>query len=318
MIEENQNVANHLNRLVSFYKIAGETNKATSFAKAAATILAMEESVQGYDFWKNKIPGIGGSTIKEISEYLKWGTTERMKDLESKHATRNPDLAGLQTIPGVGIMKALELWKKYGVADVIEAIKAAQNGRIPDEELKKNILSMAIQQDTLVYSDVIIAAQDLCNAVGKINGYAHTQFVGSIRRKIETLTEIEILSTIEDGDLIQVLSSRDIDKIEWVDQSHARFNLPIGDKSITTSIYLTTPEEYYTGLLYRTGPKSFIKAIQSFAKERGWKMNEHRLLLISDPKISRHMPTEELLFRFLGLEYVAPEDRVDETSIKKI
>ena len=68
--------------------------------------------------------------------------------------------------------------------------------------------------------------------------------------------------------------------------------------------------------LYLTGSSDFIKALKDHAKTIGRKLNEFRLQAISDSKVSRHVNSEELLFMFLGLQYIKPEDRIDKSSLK--
>jgi DNA polymerase/3'-5' exonuclease PolX len=80
---------------------------------------------------------------------------------------------------------------------------------------------------------------------------------------------------------------------------------------------LITPEsEYAYAILYFTGSDKFNIAFRQYALGRGYTLNEHTLApLRTDAPLPPFMKTEKDIFTFLGLKYIAPQDRVDGAQI---
>ena len=100
-------------------------------------------------------------------------------------------------------------------------------------------------------------------------------------------------------------------------------------------LLMTPEEEYAYSILYFTGSDRFNVAFRQHALEKGYTLNEHALtvvnpstkaakppsehtLTIVDEKAKPPpMESEEDIFRFLGLRYVLPTDRIDGKQIRK-
>jgi len=67
-------------------------------------------------------------------------------------------------------------------------------------------------------------------------------------------------------------------------------------------------EHWGTGILYFTGSAQFNKDMRSYAKSKGFRLNEDHILNIKTNEVHT-FPTEEGVFDFLELGYVPPEDR---------
>jgi DNA polymerase/3'-5' exonuclease PolX len=92
----------------------------------------------------------------------------------------------------------------------------------------------------------------------------------------------------------------------------------IGDTSRRLDLLLTPDEEYAYALLYFTGSDQFNVAFRHHALEKGYTLNEHRLTpLHPDTAAVPPMIEEKDIFRFLGLRYVEPHQRVDKKQIVK-
>lgn len=76
----NQGLVNHFTRVGTMYQKVKNQVKAGTFFKVASLISSLEDKVdENYDIRKH--PGCGPSTAKEISEYLKTGTSARLTEL---------------------------------------------------------------------------------------------------------------------------------------------------------------------------------------------------------------------------------------------
>lgn len=72
-----------LGDLSSLYNKTGDNRRAGSFARASQSIQLhiKDEEVEDLNSLQ-QLPNVGGSTVKELIEFDKNGTTERMKSLE--------------------------------------------------------------------------------------------------------------------------------------------------------------------------------------------------------------------------------------------
>ena len=87
--------------------------------------------------------------------------------------------------------------------------------------------------------------------------------------------------------------------------------------------FLYTPaEEYPFAVLYFTGSKNFNTAQRQRALKLGYSLNEHGLYHMNNgkkaDKVNHVFNTEEDIFKYLGMEYVEPDKRIDNKSIIKI
>jgi DNA polymerase (family 10) len=87
------------------------------------------------------------------------------------------------------------------------------------------------------------------------------------------------------------------------------------------------PEEYAFGILYFTGSGGFNAMMRGIALEKGYSMNEYRLShkLTKKPlteeeifqKLGKNNFEEEIdIFKFIDMEYVLPEKRINITPAK--
>jgi DNA polymerase/3'-5' exonuclease PolX len=83
-------------------------------------------------------------------------------------------------------------------------------------------------------------------------------------------------------------------------------------------ILICPNEEYAYALLYFTGSQQFNIAFRQHALEMGYTMNEHGMKAVRANVFAvPYMDREEDIFDFLGLQYVAPEERINGKIVRK-
>jgi len=81
---------------------------------------------------------------------------------------------------------------------------------------------------------------------------------------------------------------------------------------------LMVPEDQYAyGLLYFTGSDRFNVAVRQHCLQMGYTLNEKALTPLQEKQVPS-MATEKDIFTFLSLQYVAPQERVDEKQIRRL
>jgi DNA polymerase (family 10) len=81
-------------------------------------------------------------------------------------------------------------------------------------------------------------------------------------------------------------------------------------------LLLTPYEEYAYAILYFTGSDKFNVAFRQYALTKGYTLNEHTLTPTSPASPQPPpMQSEADIFRFLGLQYIEPQNRINSNQI---
>lgn len=84
---------------------------------------------------------------------------------------------------------------------------------------------------------------------------------------------------------------------------HVATGLPV-------DLFAATPENWWNYLVCRTGPKESNLRIATAARLRGWKWEPYSSGFVREDGSERYAARSEAeVFEFVGLKYVAPEDR---------
>ena len=130
---------------------------------------------------------------------------------------------------------------------------------------------------------------------------------GSYRRGKDTIGDVDILIQTDDLEPIaDIIRKQPTVKITMEGTEILRGTVDTLYGNIQFDITRANKDEWATYLLYRTGSKGTNLAMRSKAKKLGLKLNEHGLW-IGDEKLNT--PTEEDVFRQLGITYLEPEER---------
>ncbi|MFQ5918080.1 MAG: helix-hairpin-helix domain-containing protein, partial [Candidatus Binatia bacterium] len=126
----NDQIAEQVKQLGDFLIIGGyEESHATRYGKLAHTISRHRESiVRLYKEGRlGKIPGVGGTIAKIVSEFLETGTCTKMEEW-TKHTPKA--VLELTTIPGLGAKTARTLYQEHGIASLDALREALDNGEL--------------------------------------------------------------------------------------------------------------------------------------------------------------------------------------------
>jgi len=169
-----------------------------------------------------------------------------------------------------------------------------------------------------------------------VNLWTDTQLVGAHRRGSDSTHDIDVLVTYTDDPPKEILGkdiniSKKIVKgihkalkkckffIAKLSKGEVSYEclMRIGEYVRAIDIYLAPETEVGASLLRRTGPDKFVIAIQSYAKSKGYKLNQHGLYERKS-MVKVASLTEESIFKVLSLDYIPPDRRENEDVIKSL
>jgi DNA polymerase (family 10) len=315
---DNAAIANMLDTMGDLLEVSGADKfRFLSYHKAAHAIRAWNEPVMrlAAEDRLTDIPGVGKKLALSIGEILETGTFEEFERLK---ATFTPTLIQIMDVPGVGPKRARLLHDELGVKSLDDLERAIADGSIATlpgfkektvANIAANVEHAKRHHARILLMDALPQAEVIASELRLLPFVEHAQPAGSIRRREETVGDIDVL-----------VSSRDPAAV-----MDAVCRLPmttriLGTGGTKTSVLTTSgrqadvrvvaPEQYGAALQYFTGNKQHNVHLREIAKKRGLKVNEYGVFRIEGDERLGGM-TEEEVYGLLGMDVPPPEIRQD-------
>lgn len=269
-----------------------------------------------------KIKGIGESTAKIISDLV---TTGSSPDHQSLRKSFPPGIFDMMKIQGLGPKKVSFLHAKMNISSIDALEKAAKEGKLAalegfGQKTEENIL-LGIAQFRTHASKFHIniaehAAQRLVDVLKKDPGIIRLEIAGSVRRRKETIGDIDIVVSAKSADTQRIMALfTKHPSVERVTGEGETKSSVVLDSGINCDLRIVSDKEFPFALNYFTGSKDHNVRIRSLAREKGWSLNEYGFTVIEGAKKGKPLPrsvnTEQDIYAAVGLSYVEPELRED-------
>lgn len=312
----NREIAGILNDIAEFLEIQNVPFKPRAYQKAAQAIESLgTELSETYQLCGEKclmdVPGIGESIADKIVELLKTGHLNYYDQLRKKFPF---DMHGLTQIEGLGPKTAFKLYQKLKIKTVRDLERAAKAGKIAKlggfgKKTQANILEalgfLASSKGRLLLGDALPYASKIIEELRKVEGVTHADVAGSIRRRKETIGDIDIIATTsKPAKLIEAFKHLpEVSKVVEQGETHMAVKYKLG---LNGDLLILKPNEYGAGLLHFTGSKYHNIQIRTLAMKKGWKLSENGLQKGHTVLAAK---TEEEIYKKLGMQWMAPEMR---------
>lgn len=304
--------------------------RARAYATVIKQLLQKEQPIHSFDD-VHDIKGMGEKITEKVKEILSTGQLQSAERIKTTHSVDVFQM--LQHIYGIGPAKARELLQS-GIQS-IEQLRA---------EVKKNSLLLNDKQKVGLqyYEDLL---QRIPREEMELHRVALPQWlpdemkawemeiVGSFRRGASSSGDIDVLIRVPPATSSTIAKRLLATYVERMKQAGyieevlalgmhkcmaiCRF-VGLSGQARRLDLLLTPDEEYAYALLYFTGSDQFNVAFRNHAQQMGYTLNEHRLLpLTEDKQPPPPMKKEDDIFRFLGLRYISPNERVNKEQILK-
>jgi DNA polymerase (family X) len=321
-MKTNLKIAEHLDTIATMYELKGDESRMYAFHKAAAAIRSYPTVIAEMKLGPGSIQYVGPSTLGVVQEYLNTNTSKRFDELVKEVGLPDREVQELMKIPGVGVVRATKLWKEHGITTLAQLEEAFASGKIVDEKLQKALEVTKTQTERIPY-DVALTLANV--VVDKLKSFItqeaqkaktwsplikRIEFAGSLRRKKETIKDVDILcATATDFDRHYL---RELVRSTWpediIADGETRTRLRIAGRGV--DIIYTSLESWGAALNYLTGSKDHNVRLRAHAQTLGYKVNEYSVISGKAPNEVRHEIKEERdLFDLLGIWYVPPTMR---------
>jgi len=321
-------VADALDEIGTLLELKGESSFRTNAYHNGARLLRQLDGNLKDLVQQNKLTGIRGigDTLREkITTLVNEGSLPFLDDLKAQIP---PGVVEMLQLNGLGAKKVKFLFETLKI-DSIEKLKAACDaGEVAKqkgfgEKTQAKILegiSFLGQVGKRVRIDLAEGlAEKLLEQVRAMPGVLRVSACGSLRRRRETVADIDLLASASDAKPIMDAFVSLPQAIQTLGHGDTKSSINAamhvdGEKVVLQAdLRVVTDEQFPFALAYFTGSKQHNIRMRQRAIERGWSLNEYSLG--SEEKL---IPcrTEEEIYAALGLEYVEPELREDMGEIE--
>lgn len=320
----NKEIAGIFNRIADILEIKNDNPfRIRAYRKAAGVIEDLSEDIDKLTE-SNKlegIPGIGKDLYAKIDEYLRTGKIAVYEELKKDMPQGVLDVL---SIPGVGPKTAKLLYDTCGI-DSIDKLEAyARSGKIKNikgikEKTVENVLKgIALKksiQGRFPLGTALPAGEAIVSELKGGSDIGAIELAGSIRRRKETVGDIDILVTTSDPAPLmdRFVHMKGIERV--LSHGVTRSSVILKDKHIQVDVRVVEKGSFGAALAYFTGSKSHNIKLREIAIKKGQKLNEYGIFDVkNDKKIAG--ATEQDVYDTLGLQWVPPELREDQGEIE--
>ena len=280
----NTELANIFYEIANILEMKNAKWEPIAYRKAARALESLGEDVselyekQGANGLK-EIPGVGEAIAKKIIEYIETG---KIKHLEELKKTLPKGLPELLKVSGIGAKKAMKLYHELGISSVKELEKAAKKHKIQgvetfkeksEENILKGIELMKASKGRTLLGKALPIARVIEVKLKSLKEVEEAISAGSLRRKEETIGDIDILVVSEDNQKV-VEFFTNLAMVKRVLAKGETKAAIITKDNMQVDIRIIEPDCFGSALQYFIGNKEHNIHLRKIAIKKGLKLSE--------------------------------------------
>ncbi|PWN05654.1 DNA polymerase/3'-5' exonuclease PolX [Rhodohalobacter mucosus] len=322
----NQDVAAKLREVYNLMQLAGENRfRAIAFDRAAQTIEGLNDDINKHveEDTLTGIKGIGKSIAEDIKAFAETGT---MPVLEALKERVPKGLIEWLNISGLGPKNIVKIHKELEITELTQLKEACQSGAVADlpglgqksaDKILKSIAYLEKYGERAHLDQALEIAEPVFEFVKNIKGVQQCGIAGSLRRRRETIGDIDILAAADQKDAESIFDAFVNHEliVEILGQGETKSSVRT-ETGRQVDLRIVKPDQYAAALMYFTGSKEHNIVLRQRARERGMALNEYGLFKLTedgDTDFDRPVKTdsESAIYKKLDLHFIPPEHRED-------
>lgn len=316
--------------------IKGEnTFKAIAFSKVSRILkdstIDIRQAVEKGTL--KEIEGIGASSQRIIEQYVKTGKSD---DFDEVAKGVPAGLIPMLQIPNLGPKTIALLWKQRKITSIDELSKAIEQGKL------EGLAGMGEKKIQLIKEGIALRAQAgqrigivkamkigdaLAEQLRKLPGTAEVEIAGSLRRRKETIGDIDIVCASNSGEKIAEGFAKFPQVARVLGQGSAKASI-VTEDGIQVDLRIVPAGHFGATLLHFTGSKEHNVHLRALAQSKKMTLNEWGLYSLAEYEKSEKKPgevppvkavaakTEKDVYAALGMKWIDPELREDRGEIE--
>lgn len=314
---DKREIAAVLEEIATLLELKGENPfRIRAYRNGARALLNMEEDLD--DVIRagklTEYEGIGDHLAEKITLLAH---NKKIPDYEKLRKATPPGLLELIQVPGLGPKKVKALYQKLKIKSVADLRKAAQSGHIAKmkgfgAKTEKNILHSLEHTETYqkryLWWEAMETAEPLLAALKKLKGVKEVSLCGSLRRKLETVGDLDILVAADrPGPIMNWFTSPEqAQHVIAKGETKSSIRLHSG---MQADLRIVEPSQFIFALTYFIGSKEHNIKIRTRSLKKGWSLSEYGFEAENKKAAMPKIKSEESLYKALGLSYIPPELR---------
>jgi DNA polymerase (family X) len=266
-----------------------------------------------------KIPGIGADLAAKIREYLDGGAIGYLEELRRE---LSGGVRQLMALPGVGPKTAQLLYRELGIDSVERLEEACRSGAIlrvagirqkTADNILRGIEAWKLGQARLPLAKALALADALVRALREEPAVRAIEVAGSLRRRAETIGDIDILVTSDRSAAVldRFVNLREAASVLARGGTKASIRHREG---VQVDLRVVEPDAFGAALQYFTGSKHHNVRLRELAVRRKLKISEYGVFDDTARRVAGR--TEDEVYAAVGLPWIPPELREDTGEIE--
>ncbi len=317
-------VAAVLAEIGTLLELKGESSfRCNAYHNGARVIEQLDEDIEDVvaQGRLGSIPGIGATLTEKIVTLVRTG---RLPFLEDLRAEIPAGLVDMLRVQGLGPKKVRALHDSLGIDSLDKLRAACVEGHVAKlkgfgEKTQQKILEgidFLSQMGSRVRIDQALAlAQTVLEGLRSAPGIIRIEVAGSIRRRRETIKDIDIVVSSDNPVPImdRFVALPGVQQITGHGETKSSIILAGPGVVMNVDLRVVADDQFPTTLHHFTGSKEHNIALRTRAVERGMKVNEYGLF-----RGEELIPCKDEadIYRGLGLDWIPPELRENTGEIE--
>jgi DNA polymerase (family 10) len=270
------------------------------------------------------------ATVRGIGETLREAITALVRDghfelLDTLRKETPPGLIQMLRVPGLGPKKVKAL-HEHGISDITELQKACEDGRVAklkgfgaktQEKVLGGLAFLAQSGQRVRIDQASDLADSVLAALRKVRGVVRLEACGSLRRRRETVGDLDVLCTSTDPAAVMDAFTKLPAVTQVLNRGDTLTSVMLGvgrrGAQVRGDLRVVADDQFAYAVHHFTGSMAHNVHLRTKWKEKGFKINEYGL---TGPKGPIQCKTEADFFAALGLDFIPPELREDTGEIE--
>lgn len=324
---DNGQIASVFNNIGDLLDLKGEVVfKTRAYKKAARAIehhptelsqIFREDGEEGL----SKVPSVGSAINKKVQELLSTGRLEYYEKLKAEFPE---GVVELKDVPGVGPKTALKISRDLGVTD-LEGLEAAlKEGAVAalpglGEKAAANILrhlqTLRTKDRRISLGRALAVYMDVSSALRGVPGLHRLEAAGSLRRRRETIGDIDLMGTADDPDPV-LRALTELPQVAEVLVHGPKKVSVLLDRGMQVDLRIVEEKVYGSLIQYFTGSQQHNVLLRERARRQGLSINEYGITNL-ESGVVEEFADEESLYERLALQFIPPELREGQYEIER-
>jgi DNA polymerase (family 10) len=268
------------------------------------------------------VRGVGATMQEAITALVRDGHYDMLDKLRAKTPT---GLIQMLRLPGLGPKKVKAL-HEHGISDLETLQKACEDGRVAalkgfgsktQEKILGGLAFLAQAGQRVRIDQASDLADTVLAALRTVPGVVRLEACGSLRRRRETVGDLDVLCTSTDPAVVMDAFTKLPAVTQLLNRGETLTSVMFGvgrrGAQVRGDLRVVADDQFAYALHHFTGSQAHNVHLRTKWKEKGYKINEYGLTGPNGPIVCK---TESEFFAALGLDYVPPELREDTGEIE--